>query len=285
MAALPGPARFWKGTKPPRGTELNRAHPLARGLLCYLPMSAGTGPEWDYAGRRRSVTVGNAPQWRASPVGTVAYMGNYGGTPNTGCYVPGVFASQPASPTIAVSAWPILTAGAQFFLSVSVLDLDFYGSTTLEYGVHAQGVGFKSGDHVFGTAIAPGSQVAFTYLNTGGTMDARIWWNGVRLKDDSFGTGYAPLDYATMGADLVIGTDSETSVPNAENGYIAWVAVWNRPLLDVEVAWLYHEPYALFDPPRRYWSAALPPGPIASPEQMVLPVPMREAPWTVSVSM
>ncbi len=51
-------------TQPFRGIQINRTHPLARGLIGYWPFNDGTGPKtWDYSGNANKGTLEGGATW------------------------------------------------------------------------------------------------------------------------------------------------------------------------------------------------------------------------------
>jgi hypothetical protein len=246
-----------KRTKPPLGAQINRAHPLAQGLIFYALFNEGSGEASTLVPYGKvGTTVGTFTGWKGYEYGLSRnwyYAGAGAGGGVQGVYWPGVLASQPAVITVAFSAYPLAHNGSygENVFTTGPMNFDFYSNTQISYAVVMQVQGSKSGSYVFSSPPSDGSQFAGSFFQQpgGSAADLRLWYNGLRVKDDTFGSGYNSMDWtASPTTDVLIGASSETNPPtggSGMDGLIYWVAVWNYALSDAYVAWLYQDPYAM----------------------------------------
>ena len=72
-----GPMKGWGLQKPPLGVSIDRGHPLARGLVCCLPLNEGAGLKATDAAGKREFDAIYTHLWTPTPYG-MAFQGDTG---------------------------------------------------------------------------------------------------------------------------------------------------------------------------------------------------------------
>lgn len=242
---LPG----WGATKPPPGSQIDWAHPLADGLLFCSPFNQGVGFSSDLVNPNRGPsTVGGGPgTWVPTPFG----LGK--GT----CEFPASATADLALTSGAFSIWTrtvyqtALTSVSNlmqrwFFSSATTgwIWLVAYPSLHIQY-CNGNGGGTLNADD---TGVIPTLGNAYSLLSTSNGVNTRnIYVNG-RLTNTS--SSYINPVATSPAQPFFASADSRT--PSLIS------AVWNRQLSIGEAEQLTAEPYCFFQPPL-YRSYFLPP--------------------------
>lgn len=234
--------------KPPRGSELDRSHPLAKGLVGYWSMQEGAGEFVnDISGFGNKGTLTNGPTWQPGKFGSAL---NFDGTND---YVD-IAGNVDVTGTRTVSLWMLSRDVSQnnvvlYFVNSGSEQTDYivigtYVSAILASAdnvnaASAQSSTISSNKWTHVTVTKTTADVTDIYINgVVNTQAGTNQWGGAfakRLFGDSYVTATLPL------------------VPF--NGLLDDVRIYNRALSAGEIRWLYQEPFAIFKPPaiRRYW--------------------------------
>lgn len=232
---------------------IRQGHPLARGLVAAWPW-AGTANLRDVVGNHH-MTAYNTPTVSSDEFGRVVAFDD-GSTQYLEVNKP------------AVKDYP-LTMACWFRSDDLTIDqcLMCVGkSIQLGYGVYLLASGDQAGDPVRAGRAAYGG---FVYTSTSSGYSANVWHQAVGLYASSTVT-YACIDGGNKGGGggatkaalqwgaTIIGNTSETSQQRYMSGRIAFPLIWSRVLSDLEVRWLYEEPWSLITPRKRtyFWVAA-----------------------------
>jgi hypothetical protein len=227
--------------KPIRGMQLNRTHPLSRGLVaCYIFNEVTGETVFDLSGYGNNGTLENGVVWSD---GGLVFDGNNG-------YVDlGNESSLKPSLPITISLWVELNELSDFrWIFRNDDDVNYYGVWLAKTANNFQ-VSYLDGG-------APGSAgrrskqgttplSANTWYHVAavirGATDMSIYVNGV----DDEGT------YSGTGGELVYSSSSGSigkSIDSYFNGSIRSVNIYNQAKSADEITWLYREPYAMFEP-------------------------------------
>lgn len=240
--------RLYAPRSKPKGAELDRDHPLARGLVGLWTFSEGGGAAvYDkVAGYAGSVT---SPAWTAGPIGaalsfdgssTAVNAGNVCGGLTTGLTIAVWFYWNAQQNTQAVLVDK--GAGSQEYR------LKFTGGNTLALDVPGT---YPNNETATSSAISAGSW-HFAVATDGGGVGA-VYVDGQQAGvNNSF---VAPG--AATSVPLFFGNYSGGSA--YFNGKIAYVGIWNRALSAQEVTALTAEPFAMLRRPSIAWETVAPP--------------------------
>ena len=226
--------------KPLRGTQLNRTHPIARGLVRAWIMNENGGTFVYDRCARIAANFSGAPTWAAGKYGSrIECDGNDDSIDNT-AILP--FTNYPF--TIIVSA------------------IRCSGSYSNWYGVHQSGVNIqRAAMYCSNTGLLTG--VVYSG-STGGAVQSITTFS---LGDEYWG---AFVGYSSTNRSMFVNGRFEANVttaknfpasPNTESFARMWggadaayyaakfnfVYAYNRALTDAEIAWLYREPFAMFE--------------------------------------
>jgi hypothetical protein len=233
--------------KPPLGSQLDRNHPLSRGLVgCWL-LNAGVGVPRDLFNPGGVLTPGGSPPpaWIATPGGTGinGSTGYYTSGPNQ---APNLASHDFSVVTLASST---LTGGTNHTI-VSFGDnggstdhcvhLRFESSSQLRFAFYADDfdvdVSPMTAGALYGIAATFGTanKLQSVYLN--GALQ------GTRTASGVFSGG----QYLSLGCDVWVAGQ------NLLNGSLVYVFLYNRTLSAGEIASLYAAPYQMVQAPSMY---------------------------------
>ena len=232
--------------KPVRAIQLNKSHPLARGLAgCWL-FNEGSGSQaGDLSGRGLNIpVVGGTPQWTSGNHGWAMYFNNSDNE----------FLELDVSPVTDIPCtmmmWLCPDDGTQGHTYYS-LYIANSGVTNQAWAVLLNYD--NNGEVSFITNISlPGRAVSTKCLTAGrwhqivgvvaGTNDRRCYVDGANK-----GTNSSYIAVPSGLNRISIGRASDSTPGYYFPGKVGCVFIWNRVLTDSEIALLYREPYAMFD--------------------------------------
>jgi len=223
--------------KPSVAARLIHGHPLARGLVgCWL-MNEGVGLKgFDISGCRNDATFNGSAGWRLTRLGPA--MDAQGSSNNAGTTFNGTQYSE-----LSISAWVISDAAsgtryildnspgsAGFGLRLVGAQVDYFCFSGGSAGVVSKADFLSAGQLCHVAAVHNSKNI--------------IYGNGIYLNEAASAVG---IDDSTeqmgLGGDYL--------------GYYGWdgaivlVQIWSRSLSAAEIAWLYREPFAMFNRPGR----------------------------------
>ena len=226
-----------KSQKPPRGTLLNKSHPLARGLVgCWL-MNEGTGERiFDYSGNGNHGLMTNmdpTTDWKAGPHGwAVDFDGN--------------------DDYISIGAKPIFDANRAYSWHL----LFSVASVGAIYRLMQKCVDGVSGYQIWlmntGAIVIQNAHTNETASSVPVCVASNIVYHVIVVYDDVVGIYINGIDET---ADSTIGImvpdyTSDHKITATQNTFLGCVqsaAIYDRALSPAEIAWLYREPYAMFE--------------------------------------
>jgi len=219
--------------KPPVSARPVVGRRLAKGLVgCWL-MNEGAGSRpFDISGYGNDATFIGTAGWRPSPLGTA--MDSQGSGQNASTTFDGTEYDE-----LSISAWVIpdlLTStryvvdnspgSVGFGLRLVGTQLDFFCFSGGSAGLVSKSNFFSTGQLCHIAAVHNSSNI--------------LYGNGLYLNEANSAVG---IDSSTE--QMQIGGDYKTDY--GWDGAIVLVQVWSRSLSAAEIAWLYREPFAMFD--------------------------------------
>lgn len=246
---------------PPPGSQIDPSHPLARGLVTFIPLWLGASPPrdrwWGHGQRQGSATWGSSYQGRCLvvPSGGNGFLT----TNNAG--------SSSINPAL-VNETAMSYAVFANITGVTGQYASFISARLNSGSTSADGLCSPAANHLgfFWSTQA-------TYNWTGGSFSYNRWQVlGGSIRSAATAemlTWSASNTSSTTSSSLPTGTTSPASGDNwfevgcdanqatrIAYGRYVWAAVWNRWVTPSEYAWLNENPFAMFTPqsPRqRYW--------------------------------
>jgi len=222
------------GQKPIRGYQLNRTHPLTRGLVFYGLMNEGSGSKInDSSGNQNTGTFYGNTNW-----------------------VPGKFG--PCLNFDGVTDYVDLGANPQFDYSSMTVCVWFSFTTDIGSGAGSTLIHGGSSNTNFWEITARLGKIITAIATTGGQMrtantynngqwhhicwirGSRPYIDGVLTSVDTYNTTYAIEGNAKI---------SRNNATMAWNGLIDNVMIYDRALTAVEISQLYREPFSMFAKP------------------------------------
>ena len=244
--------------KPPRGSPLNRGHPLARGLMDLVPFNARAGLTEVNLTTATPLVSGNGasssqmPLWSQGADGPSLYCAN-----NAYMGIPDHWNMAARDLTVVVRFRPAAWSG-QF----TTIATKMASTASREFGLFADTSGRISYLDIGGTnAQTPGIVNTITAQMTLGrwqtvavTRNAALsrvafYINGVFVG--ALTGGVINDTVANPGAQLRVGFDAVTGGGTTANADYDLLATWQRCLSPTEIAILQADPYVLFRPARR----------------------------------
>jgi len=219
--------------KPLLGQQINWSHPLARGLVACWLMNEGSGNRiYDLSGNKNDGIFVGDTKWVSGETGQALKFDRAYDSVSINRDL-GVYTN------ISISAWIKYDNEADFktivgsyssstppiWFVIALNDIKLYrGNYSESYSLHS-----NIWYHVVG--IVEGIDA---------TKDAEIYVNGVKVVDTDNIAG-------DMGADKGNFRIGQLEQAHFFGGIIDEVRIWNRALSSIEVAYLYREPYAMFE--------------------------------------
>jgi len=233
--------------KPPRGTQIDKSHPLARGLVAAWLFNEGAGETvWDYAGPNHGTMTNMEPtDWQAGPHGFMLNFDNSG------------------SDYIAISASPELLALPTTYNFSAVFRFNEHGGTRDRPALAWAGtddlllypnddVSSNGGTRVFwrnlgGNIIIENvSDLSYEWHDfvfvSRASNSHEVYRDGVSVGTSSATGSAGPFDEALRIAAYYPG-------PQFFDGQIEFVYIYARALTENEIKLLHANPYVMFDQP------------------------------------
>ena len=229
--------------KPFRGMQLNKCHPLSKGLVaCYLFNEMTGETVFDLSGNNNNGTLENGVAWGSGGL-------DFDGVDD---YVDTTSLNIAVGETITLEFWGKphhLRTGGDIGLMVGSaygfgVDATFDSTFIMKAGV----------GNYYGTTDAVLDDIRYHFIAVVSSTSTTVYLNGRNHITHAVGHS---------GGTVLIGK-RDTNVQYF-NGSIDSVRIYNRALSAEEIAWLYREPYAMFEPafnPALLYSAAPPVGAI-----------------------
>ena len=262
------------GTKPPKGTQLDRANSRARGLVGYWLMNEGGGNTvYDISGNGNHGTLNGDTSWTAGKYGSCLSFDGTGDYVNLGDIgvdegVLGLSVSTwvkvnavtPTSPEFIASRYG---TGPDIWYLQHETDDDvsfvvYNNSSNMGIGRKANGLGDTNWHHVVG--IYNGSNVLLYVDGVLGTKTQGA------LSGPTKTGATTPL---TIGSDLGLAYEVNGSIDN--------VMIYNRALSAREIQSLYADPFQLLGQPKELYVSAGEAPPAGNGQ--VIPIMITSASW------
>ncbi len=221
--------------------ELDRAHPLANGLVGCWPLYAGDPRDYSNTGAHGKIINGVEPGLLAA--GPAAYFR----AGNSNCISIGQPPVLNLTTKFTVSAW---VRQVNIATSATIVSKGYDGSST-QWGLTASGATpsfgmYNGSSHGAFSAGTLSNGVIYHLL---GTYDGTTWRLYINGKIDTTTADLGPnvtAQEVEIGAVAIFGNPGQFF-----DGYIWGVNIWNRVLGAAEVASLYAEPFAMLRPVSR----------------------------------
>jgi hypothetical protein len=232
-------------SKPLRGIKLNISHPLARVLVhCWLENEGMGNVIYDSCNRLNLTGYGTTglPAWTA---------GNHGAALS---YVAANKQYHETDTPPKITAYPFSVVAWFNTNNISIAQrLFFFGDKDTDNTYQAlrlSTTGYVYAESRNTVAVAAISTMAVT-ANTW-NMAAGVWTSATLraayLNAGSKGTNTTSSTFSSAHDRTSIGHQGTLTPSSPMSGKIGLVMVWNRALTDAEIARLYSEPYAMFEP-------------------------------------
>ncbi len=235
--------------KPTRGTKLNPAHPISRGLVACWLMNEGTGDNvFDFSGNSNNGTLHGPPAWSAGKTGNSLEFVN--GNSEYVDFGDSRFQLDKTNKLSIVAIAFRNSAGPTYSTVIHRGNYVFPFSMTLyTAGSYVRGAFAvrTTGGNTNLFASTAESVLLGQYGHFAGTYDGsvqKIYQNGV-LENQTSKSG--DLNFDTTSHPTYIGASEGWESDNLDGG-VCHVFLWNRALSESEIKSLYREPYAMFEP-------------------------------------
>ena len=230
--------------KPTRGVQLNKSHPLARGLVAWWPMLAGTGDQiYDLSGNGNIGAFQGDVSWTAGKFGFCSSFGGSGDYVDVGTRIS--FGSADSWTFSALVDWKGLSVGGNYVFFAGNKDSTgeaFYLYLWTEYKF-----GYRETDgtySVFSIDSSPYYQTGpFLLTFVCNETSLSLYING-EFKE-KIALGDATLTFSGIGKGYGASDNHDFK------GLIDNVMIFNRALSALEIALLYREPFCVFENPIR----------------------------------
>lgn len=224
---------------PPRGSQLNKAHPISRDLVAYFPLNENGGNRaCDLSGNDNLGTI-DGPDWTAEGL---KFAGSQAEEVNCGdkrCL------QLTGGTGITMAGWVRLD-DVTVNHTLLIVDYGYYlrirsANSKFDAGLYdgaswGGGVNFAYSDF----AIKTWFHVAFTWSDR--SKEAKCYVDGLQIAT----TGTLNQTLGVKAAfDLLVGRVTWSGY--ALKGLLKGVGLWRRPLLGVEVAMLHRQPDCMFE--------------------------------------
>jgi hypothetical protein len=223
--------------KPPRGTLVNKSHPIARGLVaCWLLNEGGGNTLFDVSGNGKNLAKNSAATWVIGEAGFGYDQDANESTSIADFHVNNITLETRVIHQSArngntayngiVAKW--VTGSDCWFLGANAGGFSFWVSTS-------------GGDYGIDTGTFTNG-VLFHEVGTYDGETSRLYVDGLELSTNATPSG----NLNTYTTATWLGRQ-QSSTARWFPGTIFYVRIWDRALTAVEVRWLYEEPYAMFE--------------------------------------
>jgi hypothetical protein len=233
--------------KPPLGSQLNRSHPLSRGLVgCWLLNEGGGTKIFDLSGNGTHGTFNGNVAFNLSPKGTQVYFDGAGDYVDCGdvSILDGIKSASFVIGIVPVAALDkaiVSKMGAAGDRSFQV----FQDSAT---NTEFCGDVWDGATRLFlrssGAALVSGVPAVVSFVWQG-LNSGQLYKDGVLLANSTV-VGTSPVSITNSSVTLQFGKDAG-SADGYYTGGINYVFIYNRALSSQEVALLYASPYEMFE--------------------------------------
>jgi hypothetical protein len=235
--------------KPIRGLQLNRSHPLAKGLIAaWVFNEAGGNKTRDFVRPGRTATINGTLEWKPGNRGAALFRDA------TGEYVE--CSGFPfISPPLTIVSWVnrVNTGAAGSYGAIAARGSNAANNSNFDFGIRQSGAErkpylyWKDATTLYGgQATDQASKINDKWIQLVGIIkenyDAEIYLNGQSIWTD---TGNSAPTNGSQNLKMFRSelTDGSYYFP----GYIDHVFIYNRELSSAEIRWLYREPFAMFE--------------------------------------
>ena len=237
-------------TQPFRGIQINRTHPLVRGLIGCWPFNDGTGPKtWDYSGNANKGTLEGGATWAPGRRGWAVNCDGADGRIDCGNKAPldqignGSFwlsFRMKSKDTVSLNSGHIF---AKVQNSTNRIGLHSLGiNTYLAFAIVKGGV---LGEYIFGVGSLDPFDTQFNHIIiiVNRVTDRIILYMNAIKEDVELDISALPADCSNTG-NLSWGARHNGVLPY--EGLLANCFVGKGILSQEEINWHYREPYAMF---------------------------------------
>jgi len=238
---------YWLN-KPFRGIQLNKAHPLARGLVGCWSFNEGSGTKVNDCAKRTISTLQNGPTWDDNGILFDANLEHVQGPNGSLLQANGTVAfGYTYTVDTTYEYWVVLDDDyAEFsILGNGVTNMNWYINGSANVAIDAN-TNYLSADH---------SAMVFTWNATGNSR--KFYFEGNFIEENA--TEFTWDAAGVADHDIRIG-GRPGSTGRYAGGIIHWFYIYDRDLSADEIAWLSREPYAMFEPYFPIWALDHPSG-------------------------
>lgn len=249
--------RSYLRREPPSSWVYDRRHPLARGMLLYLPMNEGAGIPRDMPGFIARGIFQGQPTWRSGPHGQSM------NSTSSSSYI-GLGAGVILRPSLPVSMFAIfmmtdLSTNNFIWGNDSASNASGYSLQTTNSGQLIIMYGDNTGTGATGYRRKESTTIlqANQWYRVIGTMraatDMDLYIDGINDGGSYVGSGGT---VAYGGAARMLA--SQVAGGRFINGGLGVIAMWNRALTTAEVDQISNDPFCVMQPPAPWFSISIP---------------------------
>jgi len=238
--------------KPTRGILLNKSHPLARGVVgCWLMSESTAAKVADLSGNKNDGTLQGDAHFVGGKFGSALDFdgtGDYVSIPHHTSYKQAnVTVSIWFKPDATQDSWATVISLPYRTTGFSDPYVCYYIARNASNGYSSFAVTVGATDYsasdTNGTEWSDGKWCLATLTYDSETLRGYI--NGVLVATNTGPSG--AIDYTGGDTNLAIGRASEYWADQFFTGQVDHAMIWNRALSAAEVAWLYREPFCMFE--------------------------------------
>ena len=235
--------------KPPRGTRLNRSHPLARGLVGAWLMNEGGGDKIFDSSRRNNPGTLYSIDWapgihghalKSDAITDYTDLGNIGVID----YATEMTVITKFMLTLTSSQSDIFMIGTR----AASQPLNFYFNVSITN--HFAALITDNAGHTTGVKLSSFIPVANVWYHIAlvfkGDIDTRLYINSIEDTGGSFPNSNPTVSDIKSGSTYTIGADSGHTSYGAR-ALFDHALLYRRALSADEIAWLYRQPFAMFE--------------------------------------
>ena len=227
--------------KPIRGIQLSKSHPLARGLVGWWLFNEGLGNKvFDLSGNNQQGTFYNSPVWTSGRYGSVVDFAS-----GDSDYIKGTFNAYSHPITIATIFKTGASGTTRPFNIGEIDDDERYFALDANIGNDfSYWFRYETSSVILYTTETPAANTWYFMVGVSASQtDHKLYVNGVYKNSSSADQGGCPAtDIFGIGALVRLNMVYSDCT-------VATCYVWNRALSASEIAWLYREPFCMFERP------------------------------------